>query len=334
MTAVNAILAASIGPVRKIFYTEGAAVLAVIAFATLVVLVLVALGAAFFSLACRRPFRPLFRRCAPLALIPAVAFSYGMFLERNRFVVRPVDVTCETLPEAFDGYRIAHISDIHAASFRHRKGALRRAVKKTNALQADLIAVTGDLITLSPQELEPLQEILAGLTARDGVFSILGNHDYGTYMRAGREAEKRAAAEVVERQAQMGWRLLCNRHEIIRRGADSIAVAGVDNITPGLLFPSTGDLEAALRGLGPCWTVLLSHDPAHWDAEVSDKGIQLMLSGHTHAFQFSLLGWSPSRYLFRQYRGLYRRGESHLYVNPGLGETLFPPASASAPKSP
>ena len=304
----------------------------VLAACCLVLLVAILVVSALLSIADCGRFGTIFRRGLWLLSIPFLALAYGSLIERNVFKVNEVEIEFTDLPDAFDGYRIVQISDIHADSFRYRKKALGRAVSKINSLHGDLIAITGDLITKSPEEVVPLQETLSGLHAPDGVFSILGNHDYGTYMQVGKEVEAAAEANLRRIQGEMGWQLLGNSHEVIRRGADSIAVVGVENITPGNLFPSTGNLKLAEEGLGPCWRVLLSHDPAHWESEALGKGYNLTLSGHTHAFQFSVLGWCPCRYLFRQYRGLYEKGGQYLYVNIGLGETAFPARIGAAPE--
>ena len=139
-------------------------------------------------------------------------------------------------------------------------------------------------------------------------------------------------AELKERERSLGWDLLLNGNRVIRRGADSLAVIGVEYTSASEHFPSHGDLRTAMKGTDGCYRILLSHDPTHWEMEVTGNDIPLMLSGHTHAMQFSLLGWCPSRYLFKQYRGLYSRSSQHLYVNTGLGETIFPARIGARPE--
>ena len=280
-------------------------------------------------------------------LVPPVFILYGTLVERNIFKVKTVEIGFTDLPSGFDGYRIVHISDIHARSFIGREKHLKRAVGKINALEADMIAFSGDLITMGPAELDGLSEILSGLKAADGVFSVLGNHDYSMYSDMGEEGKAMAMERLIGEERAMGWNLLMNGNAVIRHGLDSIAVVGVENTSPSRHFPSKGDLTRAAAGTDGMFRILLSHDPLHWESEIIGQDFPLTLSGHTHSMQFSLLGWSPSRYIFPQYRGLYTTGKSgssrsrssgaeqqgignpdtnlqYLYVNPGLGETIFP----------
>ena len=297
--------------------------------------------------ACGVAFRKAFLWGCLSLLTPPLAIAYGALIERNMFKVRKIEIALENLPESFDGYRIIHISDIHARSFEGREKSLQRAVDKMNRLEADMVAFTGDLITMSPDELEGLSEILGGLHATDSVFSILGNHDYSMYSDMGEEGKAMAMERLIGEERTMGWNLLMNGNAVIRHGLDSIAVVGVENTSPSRHFPSKGDLTRAAAGTDGMFRILLSHDPLHWESEIIGQDFPLTLSGHTHSMQFSLLGWSPSRYIFPQYRGLYTTGKSgssrsrssgaeqqeignpdtnlqYLYVNPGLGETIFP----------
>ena len=257
-------------------------------------------------------------------LIPPLAIAWGALVERNMFRVKKVEVVCSTLPEAFDGYRIIHISDIHARSFEGREERVEKAVERMNALEADMVAFTGDLITTSPDELDIIGGILGGLRAKDGVFSVLGNHDYSMYSDMRPEDRAKALEELMNIQKEMGWNLLMNENRTIRHGKDSIAVVGVENTSPSRHFPSKGDLPKGSEGTEDMFRILLSHDPLHWEAEVVGKDYPLTLSGHTHAMQFSIFEWSPSRLMFPHYRGLYAKGTQYIYVNPGLGETIFP----------
>ena len=218
------------------------------------------------------------------------------------------------------------ISDVHLGSFDGRERALQRAVDKINALQPDLIAVTGDLVSMGHWELDGKQDILAGLKAKDGVYSIMGNHDYGEYHRwESDQARTEAQDELKRREREMGWNLLLNENREIARNGDSISIIGVENISAGRhSFRTYGNLQQAMQGVDGTYKVLLSHDPSHWRSEVLGKSdIDLMLAGHTHAMQVSLLGWSPSALLYDEYRGLYSENGQNLYVNVGLGETVF-----------
>lgn len=263
-----------------------------------------------------------------MLLIPAV-LVYGGLIERNIFKVKEVNVSSPKLPSSFDGYKIVHISDLHLRSFAHRSGALERAVKKINAIQPDLICFSGDLVTMSASEIEPLKEILVSLKARDGVVSVLGNHDYCVY-NYDKNIDKVAETERVRAtEREMGWRLLDDENITLRSGKDSISVIGVQNISASPRYPSSGDLAKAMKGAEGEYKILVSHDPTHWRSEVLGmQDIDLMLSGHTHSMQFSLFGWSPSSYIFRENNGLYSEvtsfGTQYLYVNPGLGETIMP----------
>lgn len=265
--------------------------------------------------------------------LPPVLMAYGMLIERNIYQVKEVEIGFDDLPSSFDGYRIVHLSDIHARSFMKRPESLKRAVGKINSLNADLTAFTGDIITMGSGELDDLSEILGSIRSKDGTVSVLGNHDYCIYGDP-REAGgmKDSVENVIRKEKEMGWNILLDENLILTRGSDSIAVIGVENTSPSGHFPSKGNLSEASGGTEGMFRILLSHDPMHWDAEVIGKDYPLMLSGHTHAMQLSLFGWSPSRYMFRQYRGLYRNDGQYLYVNTGLGETIFPARIGTPPE--
>lgn len=270
------------------------------------------------------PFRKAFLWGLISLAVPPLVIIYGALIERNLFKVKKVEIVCEGLPDGFDGFRIVHISDIHARSFEGREKHLQKAVEKINAQNADMIAFTGDLISMHPDELKDINGILSGLRAADGVFSILGNHDYCLYSDMDEQSKAEALEKLISEEASMGWTLLLNENSIIRHGQDSIAVVGVENTSPSRHFPSRGDLAKASDGTEGMFRILLSHDPLHWESEILGKDYPLTLSGHTHAMQFSLFGWCPSRYMFPQYRGLYHSKGQQLHVNPGLGETIFP----------
>lgn len=279
-------------------------------------------------------FRKLFLTGLWSLIIPMSAMLYGMLVERNIARVRNVELTFSKLPESFDGYRLVQLSDIHSRSFSGRNKTLERFVNKVNNLNADLIAFTGDIITLESEELEYTMPQLRELKARDGVVSVLGNHDYGVYMdpSKGLEKKEKCVGNVIETERRMGWNILLDNNIIIKRDNDSIAVIGVENTTPSRHFQSRGNLAEASEGTDGIFRILLSHDPMHWDMEIIGKDYPLTLSGHTHAVQFSLFGWCPSRYMFKQYKGLYENGSQKLYVNIGLGETIFPARIGAAPE--
>lgn len=282
-------------------------------------------------------FKKIFKRLLWLAVLPFLLWSYGTLIERNRFSVVPVEISSSNLPQSFKGYRIVHISDLHLASFEGRNRALIRAVNKINEQNPDLILFTGDLVTIGPRELGGgLQEILSKLKAKDGVYAILGNHDFCTYGKwQSKDAQAVALEELKLRIRNMGWKLLSNTNiHIVRNSVDSISLIGIDNISTNKHFNSYGDLGKAMEGATGQYKILMSHDPSLWRAEILGlpSVIDLTLSGHTHAMQFSLPGWSPSALLFDEYRGLYTEGEQALYVNIGLGETFFTARIGAVPE--
>ena len=265
-------------------------------------------------------------------LLPPGAILYGSLIERNTFRVKKIELAYENMPEGFRDYRIVHISDIHARSFSKREKSLQRAVDKINALDPDMIAFTGDLITMTPDELDPISAVLSSMKAKDGVFSVLGNHDYCMYSDMSQTEKQKCLEDLIIKEREMGWDLILNEHRIIRKGKDSIAVIGVENTSPSRHFPSRGDLDKASEGTEGMFRLLLSHDPMHWEAEIIGNDYPLTLSGHTHAMQVSIFGWSPSSLIFKQHKGLYTEGNQSIYVNKGLGETIFPARIGAIPE--
>ena len=279
-------------------------------------------------LAAKVPFRKAFRWGLVALLVPPVVIAYGTFVERNRFEVKELQLEFDDLPESFDGYRIVHISDLHARSFSKRTDKIEKAVRKINSLKPDLIAFTGDLITLTPDEIDCIAPSLGALEASDGVISVLGNHDYGTYA----DTSGVLLQGLIDREAALGWNLLLNEHKVLRRDVDTIVVVGVENTSSSHFFPSNGDLNKAAAGTEGAFRIVLTHDPMHWESEILGQDYALTLSGHTHAMQLSLFGWSPSSLVFRHSDGLYTEGAQHLYVNAGLGETIFPARIGARPE--
>ena len=272
--------------------------------------------------------------------IPPLATLYGALIERDRFEITENEIAFAGLPEAFDGYRIVHISDIHARSFLNRKDELGKAITMIDGLEPDMIVFSGDLVTLTADEIDSLSHHLGRLKAADGVFSVLGNHDYCMYAGLDSAAQKQEVSRMIEKERSLGWNLLLDENRIFRHGMDSIAVIGVENTTPSRHFPSKGNLKKASEGTEGMFRILITHDPLHWEAEVVGQDYPLTLSGHTHAMQLSFFGWSPCSFMFEQYRGLYTHqpdngspsGRQHLYVNIGLGETIFPARIGARPE--
>lgn len=265
-----------------------------------------------------------FRPFGWLGLIVGVTASlmvlYGTFWGRKQFEVKQVVYTSPHLPASFDGYRIAQISDIHAGSWRNNRVTMQKAIDLINAQGADIIAFTGDLVNNDATELNPFLDILSRLHAPDGVYSILGNHDYGPYVHwHSEEAKEKNLQDLKDRQADMGWLLLNNEHVLLHRGTDTIALIGVEN-NGEPPFSQYSDLPAAMQGTESYpFKILLSHNPTHWRREVLDTDIDLMLAGHTHAMQIALGRLSPSALLYPEWSGMYKEGDQGLYVNVGLG---------------
>ena len=309
-----------------------------------IVAVLAAVSAvAFVASVCGGSFRKFFMKGLWALLLPPAVMLYGMIVERNIYNVKRLEITSDKLPAGFDGYRVVHISDIHLRSFKTRYNSLSHAVAQINALDPDIVLFTGDLVTAEPSEMDSLETILAGLHASDGVYSVLGNHDYCIYNRWPSDSVRQEAVkEVIRRQEAMGWKMLMNRSVNLVRGADTVSVAGVENISQTSYFPSYGDLDSAMSGARGAFKILMSHDPSHWKKATEQyPDIDLTLSGHTHAMQFTVFGWSPSSFIFDEYMGLYcmdsersissvhrhkvaQNSANMLYVNIGLGETAIP----------
>ena len=281
-------------------------------------------------LVAKMPFRKAFRWGLVALLMPPVVIAYGTLVERNWFEVKEVVLEFDDLPESFNGYRIVHLSDIHARSFSRRAKQMQKAVDRINGTDPDMVAFTGDLITLTPDEIDPIAPSLRNLKVKDGVVSVLGNHDYGIYA----DTSGTLVDDLIAKERDMGWTLLMNEHKVLHKGLDSIVIVGVENTSPSHFFPSDGDLAKASEGTEGAFRIVLTHDPLHWESEILGQDYPLTLSGHTHAMQLSLFGWSPSSLMFKHSDGLYTSddGNQHLYVNVGLGETIFPARIGARPE--
>ena len=305
--------------------TEAIAITGILVVCSVGILIGDAAVSGIIAVASNITFKKAFTTGLLALFIPPLVMVYGAWIGRERPQLKEVELRLENLPESFDGYRLVQISDIHARSYANRQKSLQRIVGIINNQNPDLIAFTGDIITLDASELESIKEILKELKAKDGIVAVVGNHDYGIYSDP---SHKRPSGEilsdVIKEEKTMGWNVLMDENIKISRNQDSIAVVGVQNTSPSRHFPSKGNLNKASEGTEGMFRILLTHDPMHWEAEILGKDYPLTLSGHTHAMQFSLLGWCPSRYIFKQYRGLYSEGQQHLYVNIGLGETILP----------
>lgn len=266
---------------------------------------------------------------AAISALPALAMLgyilFGAIKGKENFKVREVTFTSANLPEEFDGYRVMQLSDIHSGSWKGNPEALKKAIDLCNRQNADLALFTGDLVNSRSDELLEFTEIFSELKAKDGVYSVLGNHDYGTYVKWNSEADRIANIDsLIARGNRMGWRMLNNSHTIIRRGNDSIAVIGVEN-SGHPPFPDYARLKEASAGTEGMFQILMSHDPTHWRRQVlPESDIELTLSGHTHDMQITFFGLSVSSFIYPEHNGMYMEGERGLYVNIGLGHVLFP----------
>jgi predicted MPP superfamily phosphohydrolase len=257
-------------------------------------------------------------------------FVYG-FSNKYNYTVRRLRLKFDNLPAGFRGIRIVQISDIHSGSFTDA-AAVQRGINRILEEKPDLILFTGDLVNDRAVEMDPYKKLFAQLKAPMGVYSVLGNHDYGDYYQWPSRQEKEANLEALKQvHADMGWRLLMNEHVVLERGGDQIALIGIENWGAKANFPKYGRLAVAYKGTESYpFKLLMSHDPSHWDAEVRPhySDIDLTLAGHTHGMQFGVelpgFKWSPVQYVYKQWAGLYEEANQKLYVNRGFGFVGYP----------
>lgn len=247
---------------------------------------------------------------------------YGSFVGFDQITVREMTYESAELPETFDGYRIVQFSDAHVGTYIGGREHLLRAVVDTiNAQCPDMVVFAGDLQNREPLEIRPFVDVLGGIRAKDGVFSVIGNHDYADYIEATPDIKAENEKETRELERKMGWRLLVNEHEVVRRGADSIVIAGLDNDGDGKKFPQRGDVRKALEGVSDsAFVVMAEHDPTCWRRKIlPESRAQLTLSGHTHAMQFMIGNWSPASFVYKEWGGLFSEGTRALIVSTGIG---------------
>ena len=279
-----------------------------------------------------RPGRRGFIRSAGLLVagIPFASMLYGITKGKYNFRVNKVKLAFDNLPKAFEGFKIVQISDIHSGSF-DSIDAIKDGIDLVNKQEADVILFTGDLVNNDSREVLPFMEDFKGLKASNGVYSVLGNHDYGDYKQWDSAEDKIENMNLLyDFQEKMGFKLLNNESAIIQKGGDTIGIYGVEN-WGNPPFPQRGDLDKALSdNTSEQFKILMSHDPTHWDKKVIDHPvhIDLTLSGHTHGMQFGVeipgFKWSPIKYVYPQWAGLYKKKEQLLYVNRGFGFLGFP----------
>ena len=250
---------------------------------------------------------------------------YGAFFGTENFQIRETTILFKDLPKGFENYRIVQISDIHCGSWAGDTKALQKAVNLINAQEPDLIVFTGDLVNNIATELDEFMPVLSQLKAKDGVYSVLGNHDYAMYIPwESPEKKEQNLIALKQKQADMNWILLNNRHVKLYQNGDSLALIGVENCGRPP-FPNYAKFPEAMEGTEGMFKILLSHDPSSWRREVlPETDIQLTLSGHTHAMQTKIFGFSPAVWVYPEYEGLYTEGRQMLYVNIGLGHLMYP----------
>lgn len=262
--------------------------------------------------------------------IPFAGAIYGMLKGKYDFTLHKETLAFPDLPDAFDGMRIVQISDIHAGTFDSLAG-VQKGLDLIMEQRPDLILFTGDLVNNLASEAEPYISMFAQLSAPMGKFSVLGNHDYGHYYQfESQQAKLDNHLEIRRQNERMGFQMLHNGHTHLQRDDQTLVLAGVENwgLPP---FPQYGDLDRTFENVADdAFTILMSHDPSHWDAQVRGhrKHVHLMLSGHTHGAQFGVeipgVKWSPAQWRYKQWAGLYSEGGQHLYVNRGFGHIGFP----------
>ena len=266
-----------------------------------------------------------------LAAIPFASLLYGMFRGKYNFKVLSYKLEYDDLPEAFEGFKIAQISDIHSGSFDSPK-KVQYGVDLVNAQDADVVFFTGDLVNNRAEEILPWIQTFKKINAKHGVYSILGNHDYGDYSPwESPEAKKKNMEDLKKAQKKMSWDLLLNESRFIEKQGQRVAIIGVENWGSGG-FKKAGDLNKALSNVAAeDFKILMSHDPSHWEAEVIPHpfNIHLTLSGHTHGMQFGIeipgwVKWSPIKWRYKQWAGIYEKLNQRLNVNRGFGYLAYP----------
>ena len=266
-----------------------------------------------------------------LAAIPFTSLLYGMYKGKYRFRVLNYTLHFEDLPEAFDGYKITQISDIHSGSF-DNKEKIEYGVNLINEQKSDVIMFTGDLVNNKSSEMLPWKDLFGTLKANDGVFSVLGNHDYGDYVDwESPDAKAQNLVDLVQLQKDMGYDILLNESRFIEKNGQRIAIVGVENWGKGG-FKKAGDLKKAAQNIDPTdFKILMSHDPSHWEAEVINDAYNyhLTLSGHTHGMQFGIeipgwIKWSPVKWRYKYWAGIYKEMGQYINVNRGFGYLGYP----------
>jgi len=266
-----------------------------------------------------------------IAAVPFLSLIYGMTVGKYNYKVLRQTLFFDDLPDAFDGFKITQISDIHSGSFDNPE-KISYAVDLINEQESDLLLFTGDIVNTHATEMHPWIDTFKKIKNHEfGKYSILGNHDYGEYVEwKSEEAKNKNFEDIKDLHQQIDFKLMLNENTKIKKGNDEIALVGVENW--GVKFKKVGDLNKASENLNKeDFKILMSHDPSHWDAEVKEhpKHFHLTLSGHTHGFQFGIeipgiIKWSPVEYVYKQWAGLYENVGKYIYVNRGFGFHAYP----------
>ena len=261
-----------------------------------------------------------------LAAIPFLSLLYGETIGKYNYKVIKQRIFFPDLPDAFDGFTITQISDVHSGSFDNPE-KINYAIDLVNEQNSDMILFTGDIVNTHAKEMHPWIDTFKKIKEHKyGKYSVLGNHDYGEYISWPSEAAKEENFQNIKNlYGQIDFKLMLNEHTLIEKGTDKIALVGVENW--GHNFKKVGDINLASANLDKeDFKILMSHDPSHWDYEVKnhDKNFQLTLSGHTHGMQFGIeipgvIKWSPIQYIYKQWAGLYENMGRYIYVNRGFG---------------
>jgi predicted MPP superfamily phosphohydrolase len=266
-----------------------------------------------------------------LAALPFGALLYGMYKGKYNYKVLKYELEFDDLPDSFDGYQITQISDVHSGSFDDR-AKVAYGIDLINEQKSDVILFTGDIVNNKTEEMEPWKDLFAKLSAKDGVYSVLGNHDYGDYVSwESDEAKAKNLQELKDLQKDMGFDLLLDSHRYLERNGEKIALLGVENWGRGR-FKKAGDLERAKKGIQKDdFKILMSHDPSHWEDVVIDDDyhFHLTLSGHTHGMQFGIeipgfIKWSPVKWRYKYWAGVYKELGQFINVNRGFGFLGYP----------
>ena len=293
---------------------------------------------------CRRRVKIFTRIGIAAGALVLTVMLWGATGGRNRIVVNEITIESDKLPASFDGYRITQISDVHLGTRREKSPFFAKLVDKINEQNADIVVSSGDLVNRDSHELtEPLMAQFSRIQSRDGVYSVEGNHDLGFYMGPQPDyTPEQSVRELNEKQERMGWKMLNNQSEYIRRGSDSIAVSGVK-------YPKDGFHRGKDTGLGGCdlqttyrnvsdstFNVLISHTPQNWDEILENGKADLTLAGRVHAMQFKIrIGrwtWSPAKWMYERWSGLYEENGKYLYVNDGIGYVMYPMRIGTRPE--